>query len=132
MMRRLRQRQRQQRSIWAMLNKPMPGDFKVGDKITTLLCDDILTVIDIGSGNFLKAKGFNCHGMKDGVCNVLSFQVNHATKEEIEAGYRIDKVVPTYANIKFPYLVFTGAQVGAVLKVAQEIDDIESIGETKA
>ncbi|MEO4070912.1 hypothetical protein [Acinetobacter pittii] len=132
MMRRFKQRQRQQRNIWALLKKPMPRDFKVGDKITTLLCDDILTVIGIGHGDFLKAKGFNCHGMKDGVCNVLSFQVNHATKEEIEAGHRIDKVVPTYADIKFPYMVFTGVQVGAVLKFTQEIADIERIVETTA
>ncbi|WP_151799535.1 hypothetical protein [Acinetobacter nosocomialis] len=66
------------------------SEFKVGDKITTLLCDDILTVIGIGHGHFLKAKGFNCHGMIDGECNVLSFQVKHATPEEIAAGHRID------------------------------------------
>ncbi|MDQ8938177.1 hypothetical protein [Acinetobacter baumannii] len=66
------------------------SEFKVGDKITTLLCDDILTVIGIGHGHFLKAKGFNSHGMIDGECNVLSFQVKHATPEEIAAGHRID------------------------------------------
>ncbi|MFW1768218.1 hypothetical protein [Acinetobacter baumannii] len=68
------------------------SEFKVGDKITTLLCDDILTVIGIGHGHFLKAKGFNCHGMKDGECNVLSFQVKHATLAEIAAGHRIDHI----------------------------------------
>lgn len=36
MMRRLRQRQRQQRSIWAMVNNPTTGEFtnfKVGDEV---------------------------------------------------------------------------------------------------
>ena len=64
--------------------------FKVGDKITTLACRDILTVTAIGSGHFLKAKGFNCHGMKDGECNVLDFQVKLASPEEITAGHRIN------------------------------------------
>ncbi|RSG20320.1 hypothetical protein [Acinetobacter baumannii] len=66
------------------------SEFKVGDKITTLACRDILTVTAIGRGHFLKAKGFNCHGMKDGECNVLDFQVKHATLAEIRIGYRID------------------------------------------
>lgn len=63
--------------------------FMVGDKIVSLICDDILTIISFGHGYFLKAKGFNCHGMIDGECNVLSYQIRHATDEEIKAGHRI-------------------------------------------
>ncbi len=70
--------------------EPTMSEFKVGDKITTLACRDILTVTAIGSGHFLKAKGFNCHGMKDGECSVLDFQVKHATTKELIVGHRID------------------------------------------
>lgn len=75
------------------------SEFKVGDKITTLACRDILTVTAIGRGRFLKAKGFNCHGMKDGECNVLDFQVKHATPEEVAAGHRIDKTTGTLEEL---------------------------------
>ncbi|MCU4320667.1 hypothetical protein KTH44_16240 [Acinetobacter bereziniae] len=64
-------------------------EFMVGDKVVSLICDDILTIISFGHGNFLKAKGFNCHGMTDGECNVLSYQIRHAKDEEIKAGHRI-------------------------------------------
>jgi hypothetical protein len=37
-----------------------------------------------------------------------------ASDEEITAGHRIDDVVPVYADVKFPYKVLTGEQVGAV------------------
>jgi len=40
-----------------------------------------------------------------------------ASEEEIAAGHRIDKVVPVYADVKFPYSVLTGEQVGAVMNV---------------
>lgn len=35
-----------------------------------------------------------------------------------------DEVVPVYANPKFAYTILSGAQVGAVLTVAQQVDDM--------
>ncbi|MFW1769627.1 hypothetical protein [Acinetobacter baumannii] len=56
---------------------------------------------------------------------VLKKQVRHATPEEIKAGCRLDEdVVPVYANPQFAYTVLTGAQVGSVLQLAPQIDDM--------
>ncbi|KRR93910.1 hypothetical protein ASM27_13425 [Acinetobacter baumannii] len=51
--------------------------------------------------------------------------MNHASPEEIKAGCRLDEdVVPVYVNPQFAYTVLSGAQVGSVLQLTPQIDDM--------
>lgn len=51
-------------------------------------------------------------------------QVVHADHEEIKVGHRIDDVAPVYANPQFTYTMLSGAQVGSVLQLTPQIDDM--------
>ncbi|MGU3313583.1 hypothetical protein [Acinetobacter sp. M5A5_2a] len=99
------------------------NDFKVGDLITYNESDFIYK-IDTLTSDGLHAT--TVHPVKR--CIIALFEhdnINHASPEEIAAGHRIDEdVVPVYANPKFAYTVLSGAQVGAVLNVTQQIDDM--------
>lgn len=141
MMRRLKQRQRQQRNIWAMLNKPATDDFKSfkeGDFVILITdLSDILDmralyqVVSVGLDVAIALFGSNKVVARSGIF-VAHQEFRHATIQEVIAGYRIDKIRSIYAHDKYPYNLLTGEQVGAVLNFAQVIDVIERTGETQA
>lgn len=85
------------------------SEFKVGDKVVSTKNNEfVYTVITIDGGlGRLKNIVF------DHVYPLHDFR--HATPKEIAAGHRIDEVVPVYEDVKFPYNVLTGEQVGAVM-----------------
>lgn len=54
--------------------------------------------------------------LSTGLCGpVFKREIRPAKVEEIAVGHRINDVVPVYADVKFPYKVLTGEQVGAVM-----------------
>lgn len=89
------------------------SEFKVGDwvKRTDKRTESIYQISSIDKDlikcNFTKSgESWRLHTTK--------WEIERATTEEIAAGHRIDEVVPVYADVKFPYKVLTGEQVGDV------------------
>ncbi|MFX2143555.1 hypothetical protein [Acinetobacter baumannii] len=98
-------------------------DFKVGDLITYNESDFIYKIDTLNSDGF---HATTVHPVKR--CIIALFEhdnINHASPEEIKAGCRLDEdVVPVYVNPQFTYTVLTGAQVGSVLQLTPQIDDM--------
>ncbi|MGP4772540.1 hypothetical protein ACS125_18630 [Acinetobacter sp. PFS20] len=86
-------------------------EFKAGDKVVFKygsMPKDLMTI------EFVSLDG-SCVDVFEDFNPILSEVLDYATTEEIAAGHRIDEVVPVYADVKFPYNVLTGEQVGAVM-----------------
>lgn len=99
------------------------SEFKVGDwvKRTDKRTESIYQITSIQEG-LIKCT-FKKNG-EDWRLHTTKGEIEHATPEEIAAGHRIDEVVPVYADVKFPYKVLTGEQVGAVMNATHYSYDL--------
>ncbi|HCV3101331.1 hypothetical protein [Acinetobacter baumannii] len=95
-------------------------DFKVGDKVVfkyASMSKELMTIECVSLDG-------SCVDVIENKYPLLAETLCFASKEEIAAGHRIDEVVPVYANPQFAYTMLSGAQVGSVLQIARQVDDM--------